>query len=136
MARSLRIQKSGGWYHLTARGNERRPIYRDQKDRRHFCELLAELVERYRFRIQETLVFVTTERYTDVHAPFHCSPTDASIFTLIREIRNPWSSQLCATIAKVHRKRKPPHWPASSEAQTTSASLRANTCRFEKAGGA
>ena len=47
MARAVRIQRSGAWYHVTARGNERRSIYRDQRDRRHFCELLAELVHRY-----------------------------------------------------------------------------------------
>jgi REP element-mobilizing transposase RayT len=51
MARPLRIQKCGAWYHVTARGNERRAIYRDQRDRNHFCELLAELVERYRWRL-------------------------------------------------------------------------------------
>jgi len=28
MARLLRIERAGGWYH-TARGNERRPIFRD-----------------------------------------------------------------------------------------------------------
>ena len=51
MARALRIQKSGAWYHLTARGNERRPIFRDERDREHFCEVLAELVDRYRWRL-------------------------------------------------------------------------------------
>jgi putative transposase len=33
---------------LTARGNERRPIFRDDRDRQRFCELLAELVDRVR----------------------------------------------------------------------------------------
>ena len=51
MARAVRIQRSGAWYHVTARGNERRPIYREQRDRRHFCELLSELVLRYRWRV-------------------------------------------------------------------------------------
>jgi REP element-mobilizing transposase RayT len=51
MSRPLRIERAGGWYHLTARGNERRPIYRDDKDRWHFCELLAELVARFRVRL-------------------------------------------------------------------------------------
>jgi len=47
VARPLRIERAGGWYHLTARGNERRPIFRDDRDRRHFCELLGELGERF-----------------------------------------------------------------------------------------
>ena len=29
MARPLRIERPGAWYHVTARGNERRTIYRD-----------------------------------------------------------------------------------------------------------
>jgi hypothetical protein len=28
MARPLRIQRPGGWHHVTARGNERRAIFR------------------------------------------------------------------------------------------------------------
>ena len=34
-------------YHITARGNERRAIFRDDRDRCHFLELLAEMVERF-----------------------------------------------------------------------------------------
>ncbi len=47
MARPLRIQIPGGRYHLTARGNERRAIFRDERDREHFLELLGELPERF-----------------------------------------------------------------------------------------
>jgi putative transposase len=47
MARPLRIEIPGGRYHLTARGNERRSIFRDNPDREHFLELLAELPERF-----------------------------------------------------------------------------------------
>jgi len=47
MARSIRIERAGGWYHLTARGNERRAIYRDPRDRQHFCDLLAEMVRQF-----------------------------------------------------------------------------------------
>jgi putative transposase len=47
MARPLRIEKAGGWYHVTARGNERKAIFRDDRDRRHFLELLVEMVLRF-----------------------------------------------------------------------------------------
>jgi putative transposase len=47
MARPARILKADAWYHLTARGIERRPIFLDDKDRKHFCELLAEWVDRF-----------------------------------------------------------------------------------------
>ena len=51
MARQLRVERAGAWYHITARGNERRSIYRQQKDYRHFCELLGEAVEPFRWRV-------------------------------------------------------------------------------------
>jgi REP element-mobilizing transposase RayT len=51
MARPLRVEKAGGWYHLTARGNERRAIFRDDRDREHFLELLAELVSQFRVHL-------------------------------------------------------------------------------------
>ena len=34
MARPLRIALAGVWYHVTARGNEGRPIYREQRSLR------------------------------------------------------------------------------------------------------
>jgi putative transposase len=51
MARPLRIEHAGGWYHLTARGNERRAIFRDDRDRAHFLELLEEMVGRFGLRV-------------------------------------------------------------------------------------
>ncbi|HEV2214226.1 MAG TPA: transposase [Terracidiphilus sp.] len=51
MARPLRIERAGGRYHVTARGNERKPIYRDDCDRVYFLELLAEASERLVIRI-------------------------------------------------------------------------------------
>jgi len=43
MARPVRIDVAGGWYHVTARGNERRAIFYDDVDRRHFVELAGAL---------------------------------------------------------------------------------------------
>jgi putative transposase len=51
MARPLRIQRAGSWYHITARGNERRDIFRDDKDRRHLLELLKETVGMFGWRL-------------------------------------------------------------------------------------
>ena len=47
MARPLRIDLAGGWYHVTARGIERRAIFRDDCDRAHFLELLEAAVTRF-----------------------------------------------------------------------------------------
>ncbi|MBI4659898.1 MAG: transposase [Verrucomicrobia bacterium] len=51
MARPLRNEQAGGWYHVTARGNERKAIYRNDRDRQHFCDRLAEMTDRFRIRL-------------------------------------------------------------------------------------
>ena len=52
MARLLRADHPSLWYHLTARGNEQRLIFRDDRDREHFLELLAQWVDRFRRRLE------------------------------------------------------------------------------------
>ena len=47
MARKLRCDYKGGWYHVMARGFQRHEIFTDDKERWHFLELLKEMVERY-----------------------------------------------------------------------------------------
>ena len=47
MARPLRIEFPGAVYHVTARGNARRKIYRDDEDRETFLATLAWVVERF-----------------------------------------------------------------------------------------
>jgi REP element-mobilizing transposase RayT len=51
MVRPLRIQFAGALYHVTARGNARQPIFRDDDDRRAFVENLGRVCERYSWRI-------------------------------------------------------------------------------------
>lgn len=47
MARPLRIEFPGAFYHVTARGNERKPIYRTDVDRCQFLAVLADIVDHY-----------------------------------------------------------------------------------------
>lgn len=47
MARPLRIEYSGAVYHVTSRGNARNDIYRDERDRANFLDILNEIVKRY-----------------------------------------------------------------------------------------
>ena len=47
MARHLRCNVRGGWYHITTRGVRRHDIFEDDRDREYFEELLGELVSRY-----------------------------------------------------------------------------------------
>ena len=51
MARHLRIEYPGALYHITARGNDRRPIFETVEDRPHLLELLTEGMERYEVRL-------------------------------------------------------------------------------------
>jgi len=47
MARPLRLEFPGGIYHVTARGNERRWIFRDDADRLAFLDVLARVLDRF-----------------------------------------------------------------------------------------
>ncbi|GBE06323.1 MAG TPA: hypothetical protein ENH45_03220 [Nitrospirae bacterium] len=51
MARPLRIQYPGAVYHITCRGNARKEIYKDDKDRKTFLELLVESAKIYNVKI-------------------------------------------------------------------------------------
>ena len=50
MARPLRIEFAGAFYHLTSRGDRREPIYEDDEDREMFLDVLAEVVGRFNWR--------------------------------------------------------------------------------------
>lgn len=47
MARQLRIEYNGAFYHITSRGNLRDRIFYDDKDRERFLEILERTKERY-----------------------------------------------------------------------------------------
>lgn len=47
MGRPLRIEYPGAYYHVTARGNEQRDIYKSRADRERFLDYLASATERY-----------------------------------------------------------------------------------------
>ncbi|TDU71184.1 REP element-mobilizing transposase RayT [Prosthecobacter fusiformis] len=51
MARSLRIQYPGAYYHVMARGNRREVIFHDEDDRRFFLQALSEACERTGWRV-------------------------------------------------------------------------------------
>ncbi len=51
MPRPPRLDAPGSVTHVVARGNERRPIFRDDEDRTRYLELLAEACERYGARV-------------------------------------------------------------------------------------
>jgi REP element-mobilizing transposase RayT len=47
MARQLRIEYPGAFYHVTSRGNERRAIFKNQRDRAQFLSYLESATRRY-----------------------------------------------------------------------------------------
>ena len=47
MARQLRIEYPGAFYHVTSRGNEQKEIFRSKKDREQFLHYLETAKERY-----------------------------------------------------------------------------------------
>jgi REP element-mobilizing transposase RayT len=47
MARPLRIEYDGALYHVTSRGNEQRPIFKDDTDRKLFLSTLAHVNQRF-----------------------------------------------------------------------------------------
>ena len=51
MTRPLRLEYPGSLWHITARGNEKRPTFFDDRDRRRFLDLLAEAVTRARWTL-------------------------------------------------------------------------------------
>lgn len=51
MARVIRVEYPGAFYHVMARGNRRERIFRDEGDRRFFCETLGEACERTGWRV-------------------------------------------------------------------------------------
>ncbi len=51
MARPLRIEYSGAFYHVTSRGNERKDVFKSKTDREKYLSYLATATERYDARI-------------------------------------------------------------------------------------
>jgi putative transposase len=47
MARPVRIEYPGAFYHITARGNERKDIFKSRRDREQFLSYLQSATERY-----------------------------------------------------------------------------------------
>src|SRR5215467_6727174 len=51
MARRARVEYPGALYHVITRGNQHQRIFRDDRDRRKYLEILSNLKKQYSFRI-------------------------------------------------------------------------------------
>ena len=47
MVRAWRIEFEGGLYHVLSRGNERKDIFRDDRDRLTFLDAIGEMADNY-----------------------------------------------------------------------------------------
>lgn len=68
MARQLRIEQAGAWYHVTSRGVERRDIFRDDRDRCHWLDLLAEAKEMFHLSVHG-YVLMSNHFHVQVETP-------------------------------------------------------------------
>ncbi|MBE0433007.1 transposase [candidate division WOR-3 bacterium] len=75
MARALRIQFSGAFYHVTCRGIERRQIFMDDTDRNEFIELFSGSIETY-----QVVVFAYTLMANHFHLLIQTKKANCSEF--------------------------------------------------------
>jgi putative transposase len=68
MARPLRIEFPGALYHVTSRGNERRPIFRDDLDSSMFLTFLGQAVQRFGWSLT-AWVLMTNHYHLVVQTP-------------------------------------------------------------------
>ena len=68
MARPLRINRADIWYHVTARGIDRKTIFHQEAEWRHWRELLPELVHRFRLKLH-AYVMMSNHYHLLVEAP-------------------------------------------------------------------
>jgi putative transposase len=59
MARPLRIEYPGAWYHVSCRGNEKRDIFRDDAGRDQFLGILSANLKLYRIELHSYVLVQT-----------------------------------------------------------------------------
>jgi REP element-mobilizing transposase RayT len=68
MARPLRIEYPGAVYHVTSRGNEKKPVFKDEQDRLNFLNTLQHATKRYNW-ICHTYCLMTNHYHLLVETP-------------------------------------------------------------------
>ena len=63
MARPIRVEFPDAVYHVTARGNERQPIVREDPDRERFLETLEQMVQRFGVAIHAYCLMLNTTTF-------------------------------------------------------------------------
>lgn len=68
MARPLRIEFPGAWYHFTCRGNEKNRIFKDDTDRKEFLGILKDSLEKYMVQLHG-YVLMNNHFHLILHTP-------------------------------------------------------------------
>ena len=69
MSRPLRLEFEGAFWHVTSRGNERKDIFREDRDRLLFLSLLAAAVKRFRWHLH-AYCLMTNHYHLVIETPF------------------------------------------------------------------
>lgn len=94
MARPLRLQYPGAFYHITARGNERKAIFRSDGDRKAFLEILSQAVDRYRL-VLHAYVLMGNHYHLLLETP------EANLSLAIRHLNGVYTSYFNRTYRRV-----------------------------------
>ncbi|WP_095211313.1 transposase [Endozoicomonas ascidiicola] len=86
MSRPLRIQYAGALYHVTSRGNERKPIYREDADFQLFLATLAEVCDRFNWVIH-SFCLMTNHYHLVVETP------DANLSQGMRQLNGVYTTR-------------------------------------------
>jgi REP-associated tyrosine transposase len=78
MVRPLRIDYPNAFYHVTCRGNERKNIFRDDRDREVFLEKLQGSLDIYSVRLHAYVLM-------DNHFHFICQTPKANLSSFMRQ---------------------------------------------------
>ena len=66
MVRPVRMDYPGTFYHILSRGNEKREIFRDEKDYLKFLDILGTMVERFKLEVHAYVLMKNHITYSSV----------------------------------------------------------------------
>ncbi len=86
MARPLRIEAPGHFFHVLARGNAKQPIFLDDDDRERFLETVGEALERFRARCHAYCLMGN-------HYHLLLQPTEENLSRTLRHVNGVYSQR-------------------------------------------
>ena len=84
MARPLRITYPGAFYHVTSRGNERKAVFKSNRDREKFLEYLESATQRYDARIHTYCLMDTGNKLKEIG--FHFGIGESGVSQACRRV--------------------------------------------------